>query len=87
MPPNIVFLIPILGIVGGCAVIITAMNLISQHLSGRRRELPEDSMQEVLRRLDRIEQIVDTTGVEVERLAEANRFMSKLLSERSTRPL
>jgi hypothetical protein len=33
--------------------------------------------------LARIEQIVESTAVEVERVAEANRFMSKLLAERS----
>jgi hypothetical protein len=34
-------------------------------------------------RLERIEQTVDTTAVEVERISEANRFMSKLLADRS----
>ncbi len=32
-------------------------------------------------RLDRIESIVETTALEVERISEANRFMSKLLAE------
>ena len=34
-------------------------------------------------RLDRIEMMVETTAIEVERIAEANRFMAKLLSERN----
>ena len=34
-------------------------------------------------RLDRIEMIVEATAVEVERISEANRFMAKLLAERS----
>jgi hypothetical protein len=34
-------------------------------------------------RLERIEQTVDVTAVEVERISEANRFMSKLLADRA----
>jgi hypothetical protein len=34
-------------------------------------------------RLDRIEMIVEATAVEVERISEANRFMAKLLAERT----
>jgi hypothetical protein len=45
--------------------------------------LPSD---EVLRRLERIEQIVDTTAIEVERLAESNRFVAKLLAQRTETP-
>jgi hypothetical protein len=41
---------------------------------------PVDHLQD---RLDRIESIVESTAVEVERVAEANRFMAKLLAERT----
>ena len=65
------------------AVVITGMGLISYHIS-RRTELPQsEPSDEVLQRLDRIEQIVETTAVEVERVSEANRFVAKLLAERS----
>jgi hypothetical protein len=75
-------LIPIVGIISGTIMTVTAMALISRHLLHRRRPeaLPSD---EVLRRLDRIEQIVDTTAIEVERLAESNRFVAKLLADRT----
>jgi hypothetical protein len=33
-------------------------------------------------RLDRIELIIESTAVEVERISEANRFMAKLLADR-----
>lgn len=46
----------------------------------RRVPIAFDGLQE---RLDRIEQTVDATAVEVERIAEANRFMSKLLADRA----
>ena len=40
-------------------------------------------------RLDRIEAAVETTALEVERISEANRFVAKLLADRSDpgRPL
>ena len=38
--------------------------------------------EDLAERLQRIEQIVESTAVEVERIAEANRFMSKLLTDR-----
>ncbi|HEY6220411.1 MAG TPA: hypothetical protein VIV65_10165 [Gemmatimonadaceae bacterium] len=84
---DIVFLIPILGIIGGCSVIITAMNLIARHISeGRQLEMRAMPNDEIMQRLERIEQIVDTTAVEVERLAESNRFVAKLLAERAQTP-
>jgi hypothetical protein len=46
----------------------------------RRVPIAFDGLQE---RLDRIEQTVDATAVEVERISEANRFMSKLLADRA----
>jgi hypothetical protein len=45
----------------------------------RRLPIAFDGLQE---RLDRIEQTVDATAIEVERISEANRFMSKLLAGR-----
>jgi hypothetical protein len=35
-----------------------------------------------LERLDRIEQIVETSAIEIERIAEGQRYVSKLLAER-----
>ena len=81
MPPYYL-LIPIFGIISGTAVTITAMMLISRHIMHRRQSTAAPN-QDVIRRLERIEQIVDTTAVEVERLAESNRFVAKLLAERS----
>ena len=46
---------------------------------------PRDLAREA-RRLERIEQAVETTAVEVERLAESNRFLTKLLAEKSSAP-
>jgi len=46
----------------------------------RALSVPTTGLQE---RLDRIETTVDATAVEVERIAEANRFMAKLLADRN----
>jgi hypothetical protein len=48
-----------------------------------RRELPSPLYEQ---RLDQLQQSVDAIAVEVERIAEAQRFSAKLLSERSETP-
>ena len=45
-----------------------------------RRELPNPLYEQ---RLDQLQQSVDAIAVEVERIAEAQRFSAKLLAERS----
>ena len=44
-------------------------------------QLPPSSSPEVIARLERIEQSVEAIAVEVERIAEAQRFSAKLLAE------
>lgn len=41
---------------------------------------------EVTARLERMEQAIDSIAIEVERISEAQRFTTKLLSERSAPP-
>ena len=78
-------IIAIVGLVSTTAVIIAAMNLLAKHKAAKNQPPSTDTMNEVLRRLERMEQMIETTGVEVERLGESNRFMSKLLNERGAR--
>jgi hypothetical protein len=52
----------------------------------RLRQTPPETFTALSQRLDRIENAVETTALEVERIAEANRFMAKLLAERSSAP-
>ena len=76
-------IIPLAVIMCGSAVIITVVAAVSRAVTQRQRattNLPND---EVLRRLERIEQAVEVTAIEVERLAEANRFLTKLLADKS----
>jgi hypothetical protein len=46
----------------------------------RRLPMALEGLQE---RLDRIENAVESTAIEVERISEANRFVAKLLAERT----
>ena len=64
-------------------VIITAMVLVSRHITQRRLTLSAAERDDIVRRLDRIEQGVDASMVEIERLAESNRFVARLLADRS----
>jgi hypothetical protein len=82
MPPFYLIL-PIIAVFCGTAVVLAAMKLISQHLAQRRLSSSNTPNDEVLRRLERIEQIVETTAVEMERLSETNRFVVKLLAEKT----
>lgn len=70
----------------GSAVIISIVASVSRAVTQRQRAATSLPNEEVLRRLERIEQSVEVTAIEVERLAEANRFLTKLLADRSAVP-
>ena len=79
MPP-IIFLA---GIMCGSAVLITAMLLISRHISLRRLSSQALPNADIVARLERIEETVEATAIEVERLSESSRFVTKLLAGKS----
>jgi hypothetical protein len=64
-------------------VIMLGMVVISKHLSRRQASADLTQNEDVMRRLERIEQAVEASAIEIERFAESNRFIVKLLSERS----
>jgi hypothetical protein len=49
------------------------------------QRLPAAERNDTTARLERIEQAVDAIAIEVERLAESQRFVARLMSERSDR--
>jgi hypothetical protein len=70
-------------IVSGTIVIVASLwfyHRVLERRHERRLPIAMDALQE---RLQRIELAVDATAIEVERISEGNRFMSKLLAERS----
>lgn len=46
--------------------------------------IPETDLQEIRGRLGQLQQAVDATAIEVERLSEGQRYTTKLLAERAT---
>ena len=79
LPPIIILAV----IMCGSAVTITAMMIVSRQLSLRRMSSQALSSEEIARRLERIEQAVDATAIEVERLAEASRFVTRVLASKA----
>jgi len=53
----------------------------------RTAQLPPPTPPDITARLQRIEQAVDAVAIEVERIAEAQRFAAKLMAEQPKRAL
>ena len=71
-------------------VIILALGIPLVRVFTRRQELrPANATlsPDLTMRLDRIESMVETVAVEVERLSEGQRFTTRLLSERAVQPV
>lgn len=79
-PAELGALIPIVAIIGGCAVAIFRP-LVAAH--ARRLDKEQGVAPEVAARLERMEQSLDTIAVEIERITEGQRFTTKLLAERT----
>jgi hypothetical protein len=73
-------------LVCGTVAFVTTLGFVRRYLELRqeRRALPR--VDELAPRLERIEQTVESTALEVERISEANRFLSKLLADRAGVP-
>ena len=80
------FIVPVAFFVSTAVVAVAAM--ITRTLG---RKMERDAAQpripgEVSQRLERMEQAIDAIAVEVERISEGQRFVTKLLAERATAP-
>jgi hypothetical protein len=67
------------------AIIITIGFPIARAIARRmdRQALNAGTPPEVIARLERMEQAIDSVAIEVERISEGQRFTTKLLSERA----
>jgi hypothetical protein len=74
--------IPLAGMAVGAIFIVTVGTIIREAI-GKSKAPDSRLLAGVERRLERIEQAIDTMAVEVERISEGQRFTTKLLSERS----
>ena len=73
----------ILLVVCATAAFVASLQLLRRYLELRHERLVSARGAGMQERLERIEIAVETTALEVERIAEANRFMAKLLSDRA----
>jgi hypothetical protein len=65
--------------------VIAGVHYLLKYLELRRRPLPPSAeIAGLYEHMTRIERTVEVTAVEVERIAEANRFIAKLLAERDS---
>jgi hypothetical protein len=82
MDENIARII-IAGVIGVTISISMVAMAIAKMVSARRRkEMPESSVARLEERLERMEMAIDAMATEVERVAEGQRFTTKLLAER-----
>ena len=73
----------IAGVIGiTISISMVAMSIAKIVSSRRRKELPESSVARLEQRLERMEQAIDAMATEVERVAEGQRFTTKLLADR-----
>lgn len=71
------------GIIGvTISISMVAMAIAKMVASRRRKELPESGIARLEERLERMEQAIDAMATEVERVADSQRFTSRLLAER-----
>ena len=69
-------------VVWGTIALIASLRFFRRMLELRHERAMHAPPPGVVERLERIEMMVETTAVEVERIAEANRFVAKLLADR-----
>jgi hypothetical protein len=82
MDENIARII-IAGVIGVTISISMIAMAVSKMVSSRRRkEMPESSVARLEERLERMEMAIDAMATEVERVAEGQRFTTKLLADR-----
>lgn len=79
-PAELGALIPIVAIIGGCAVAIFRP-LVAAH--ARQLDKRQAVAPEVSARLERMDQALEAIALEVERISEGQRFTTRLLAERS----
>lgn len=73
-------------IVCGTVSFVATLRFVRRFLELRHERQLRAPTDDLVERLARIESTVEATALEVERVAEANRFVAKVLSERVASP-
>ena len=84
MPGDLGIVIALIGVCSGACVLAGAFAgaYFFGKSRGQRESLSSARDPEVSARLTRVEQIVEATAIEIERISEGQRFTTKLLSEK-----
>ena len=83
MDPGQIFVLSMTGIICGTVVLLGIARAIIGRVKTRDKMLPGGVASDpaVLERLNRMEQAIDAIAVEVERVSEGQRFVTKLLAD------
>jgi len=84
MPGDLGALIALISVVSGVAVLAGAFAgaYFFGKTRGQRDVISAGKDPELMARIARVEQIVEATAIEIERISEGQRFTTRLLSER-----
>jgi hypothetical protein len=84
MPGDLGVVIALIGVLSGVGVLAGAFAgaYFFGKSRGQRESLVATKDPELMARLNRVEQIVEATAIEIERISEGQRFTTKLLSEK-----
>ena len=77
-----ILVLQVVCLVCGTAAFVSSLRFLRRFLELRDERSLRTPPAELSAQLERIEHAVDVTAVEVERIAEANRFLAKLLVDR-----
>src|SRR5690242_5036653 len=81
-----ILVLQVVVIMCGTAAFVASLRFLRRYIELKHEHRVPKSVDGVSERLERIELTVEATAIEVERISEANRFMSKLLADRSVPP-
>jgi hypothetical protein len=70
----------------GTTAFVASLRFLRRFLELRHERSMHTSQDTLAERIERIEAMVESTALEVERIGEANRFVAKLLAERAGTP-
>ena len=76
-PEQLVFIVPVVGMICVTVLVMARWQMKS------RPEVPPAKFDEIAERLQAIEHAIDAMAIETERISEAQRFTTKLLSDRT----
>jgi hypothetical protein len=76
-----VFILAALGIICGSILIASVLRLARSYFEARANRVTAALPRSIEERLQLIQTTVEATAIEVERVAEANRYLTRVLSE------